>query len=447
MKTAKNLTAKYEQRGVMKGYRCRLMVSGVAYAKVWNTSTQNEAELLAAEWKAKIEAVVSMASFQRSQWEAAKIASGGKVTLAEPYKPTGGNGEEDIKWILSLTDVNKTIIEKAKGKDNTILDALEKYKQERLALPKKEKSKKCFIKMIKYFSQFVENQELPNPNDKTKWQDIFKAIKKNISNSHYKDGVKNDFTATLSAFISYLHKESIMEDMPRRRSEIVEKINVIPNPTVIPVDDLAKIWANATDLMKSYIIMSLNFGFYMADIGQLKQENIDLDNGRLFGVREKTKETANVKYNFPMWEPTKYWIKNRIERQKRIKAKNETGYLFTTKDGSPVHNNRNKCWTLLVEKAKVGKPYMYSQLRDTAATEMEKIDSVIADIFLRHSSANKMKRHYVEGGQISPTVDAAIMKLQESFPFLDTKQAKKNPLIRRVSLFTLYGLIFRLPLL
>ncbi len=413
-KNGKKMVQAYEQGGKFVGWRCRFQLNGFSYAKVW-AGSEEEANGKAAEWKRQILSVMGEYERLLEVSNTIRTVNGGIISVR---KPTGGNGEEDIQWLINVMTKPLEIV-KAKA-SKTLGDVWGNYARERIDLPKKKIAYKACIRNVRIVKDtFLKalDSELPAPNDRDQWQDIFKKFRKEIDGSEYANSVKNIFIGYLGSFMKYCYNESLMENMPRRGQELIKRYPVEPNPKEIAADHLKTMWDSAHDVMRFNILCGLNFGFYAADIGQLKAENIDMVNGRVFGVREKTKNKRPVRYNFKMWDITKEYFIKRMEIQKTY-ATNKTPNLFTTKAGGEINSKPFALnMELLLKKAKTP-IYSFASFRDTSAENMEKIDPALCDVFLRHVAGNKMKMHYIRGGGVSPSLDAAMGSLKGCYPFL-----------------------------
>lgn len=235
-----------------------------------------------------------------------------------------------------------------------------------------------------------------------------RMLNDDISPATFSNNIK-----TLRQFIGWCYDNLYLASMPRNAGVLFAKYQYAERKLALDDETIKTLWGKADDKMKTFIALGLNCGFYAIDISELKKDN--LQGKYLIGKRGKT----SVPYKILLWDTTKTLLEKTTSLNNEA---NTEGYLFLTKMGNPmVHEHTSAIKTRFDRMARQASvKASFSNLRDTAATRIEKIDSTLTSQFLRHVT-NEMKKHYVD---IKPEemetakLDKAIKKLEGQFKYL-----------------------------
>lgn len=218
-----------------------------------------------------------------------------------------------------------------------------------------------------------------------------------------------------------------LDRLPRDK-KLFAKYAIAASAKAIPLDTLKRLWSGADDRGRCFMLLALNCAFYAADISNLRAEMIQ---GKyLIHTRGKT----NVNVRYLLWPRTMQYLKKFLPK---------SGPVFTTSKGTPLvrHEISAKsnlpvcidnvrlwfvrlCQTLKIKTGKGG--ISFSNLRDTAASEMEKIDRTLTDLFLAHAD-RRVAAFYIDGKMADSTpLDKAISVLETRMNIWSRKRESKG---------------------
>jgi integrase len=186
-------------------------------------------------------------------------------------------------------------------------------------------------------------------------------------------------------------------DMPRN---ILTYAKVrLPQPKVerFTLDQLRILWNAADERLRCFMALALNCGLYQKDISDLKMQEVDWEKGTITRPRGKTQIQATYK----LWPMT-------LKLMKEHRDDSGGERVFLNRRGRPLlsermengrlqrrDTTRSRFWRLLRSLGMNGDHRGFSTLRNTAATEIERIDPAVTEMFLCHSEKG-MKKHYAE---------------------------------------------------
>jgi integrase len=184
----------------------------------------------------------------------------------------------------------------------------------------------------------------------------------------------------------------------------------------------------ADERTKLYLLLSLNCGFYAVDIGTLRQDEVDWDNGRIRRQRTKTRDRSKKvpEVDYLLWRQTFALLKqyrNPGLHHPELALVNEEGnplwWEKENKEGKVCRNNTVKCCYFRLQnddlKLPPEKRKSWKILRKTAASMLEDHETYgrYAEYFLGEVPRGTTSRHYVEPS--TRQFDAALEWLGKQF--------------------------------
>ncbi len=208
-------------------------------------------------------------------------------------------------------------------------------------------------------------------------------------------------------------------EMPRNMRNFAKCTLPKPEVKTFSVLEIRKLWEAADQRLRCFMALALNCGYGQKDIADLQMSEVDWENGVIDRLRSKT----GVRQRHKLWPVTLELLKK--EHHPGAKGNDR---VFKTERGLPlVHNaviegvrkqsDSVKCmfWRVQQSTGILGGRGFYC-LRKTAATEIEKINPLVTEMFLAHTEKG-MKKHYTER-HFEP-LDEAIMEMAEVFSFVE----------------------------
>jgi hypothetical protein len=201
----------------------------------------------------------------------------------------------------------------------------------------------------------------------------------------------NDRIKLARMFCAWAEATYQLDRMPRNRSLFSKYLTTESSAKAIPLDTLRKLWNASDDRGRCWLLLGLNCAYYAQDISDLTRAMIE--GGYLHHNRGKT----GAKVRYKLWAKTRHYLK---------KFARGSGRVFTTEKGTPlvyysklkktgdpvrVDNVRNWFFRLCNSVGVAG--FSFSNVRDTASTEVENIDRGLNDLFLAHR--DQRMRHFM----------------------------------------------------
>jgi len=246
--------------------------------------------------------------------------------------------------------------------------------------------------------------------------------------SELKPRTFNKWIVLARQFCGWCESTYRLDRLPRDKSLFAKYEVGGSQAKAIPLPVLKKLWKEADDRGRCFILLALNCAYYAVDISDLRAEQVE----KTHLSHRRGKSGARVRYL--LWAKTRELLK---------KVGTRTGRVFTTRDGTPlVHysklsksgspmriDNVRNWWVRLCAKLTVA-GYSFSNIRDTASTAVESIDRSLTDLFLAHKD-DRMAAFYVDGEMVDTTaLDRLISQLETQFSVLWTKARKTKGMAR-----------------
>ncbi len=214
-------------------------------------------------------------------------------------------------------------------------------------------------------------------------------------------------------FVGWAEANYILDRIPRDR-KLFGKYQLKGTAKAIPIKELRKLWQHADDRGKAFLLLGLNCAYYAVDISDLKAEQVA--GGYLQHHRGKT----DVAVRYLLWAETRKYLKKVLpDSGLAFPGANGRPLVYYTdgEDGVPIRvDNVNNWWHRLTKAAGVAKGkagYSFSNLRDTCASEVDKIDRQFTDLFSAHVD-KRMARFYVDGEHFDTTgLDKVLRELEK----------------------------------
>jgi integrase len=204
-------------------------------------------------------------------------------------------------------------------------------------------------------------------------------------------------------------------EMPRNLGSFTRC--VLPKPVIktYTIDEVRTLWAAADDRLKCFMALALNGGYGQKDISDLRHGEIHWDNG----VIDRARSKSGIRQRHKLWPVT-------LDLLKKYKREGAAAgdRLFVGADGNHlVHDgvvdgvrkkaDAVKCLFWRVQrKTGINGGRGFYCLRKTAATEIEKINPLVTEMFLAHTEKG-MKRHYAE--RAFGLLDEALEEMEGTF--------------------------------
>lgn len=215
----------------------------------------------------------------------------------------------------------------------------------------------------------------------------------------------------VKAFYMWAYELRLCE-LPRNLKRL-SKIE-LPSPIAetFTMKELKLLWKHADQRLKAFIALALNCGYGSADLSDLKPAHL------VDGYIEKPRKKTGVLCRHKLWDVTLELLFSEADNLTQLDQP-----IFTGKNGKQLVHSRideegkmkhtdsikSRFWRLQ-KKAGIKKVKGFYCLRKTAATEIERIDPLVTEMFLGHSMKG-MKKHYVQRNWES--LDAAVEEMEE----------------------------------
>ena len=166
--------------------------------------------------------------------------------------------------------------------------------------------------------------------------------------------------------------------------------------------ELRTVYDAANERLRLFVLLGLNTGMTQSDIGQLRQDEVEWEKGRIVRQRTKTRKHHGGSVptvDYPLWDETA-----RLLRDHRAPDDQPLALLTTTgrplwADGS-VTKPIDSAWKRLAAKMGDGYPgKSFKILRKTAATRMETEHPQFGELFLGHAPATTKAKSYAKYDQ------------------------------------------------
>ena len=239
-----------------------------------------------------------------------------------------------------------------------------------------------------------------------------------IANSISQAYAQGIMTSTKS-FVRWLWKAEVLDNLPRNINDLhitVEEQEII----LFTRHDIATLLGAASDRTRLYLLLMLNCGYYQQDISDLKHEEVNWEQGRIFRKRSKTAKKATVpKVNYKLWDTTFELLKRFRSGHPTLVLVNDNGSALRQRgfrqDGKTQNlDNIKKAYERVCNKLGVDVRPM-KLVRKTGASTLEQHDifARYAQYYLGQAAVTVADRRYVRPSD--EQFDKALKWLGEQF--------------------------------
>jgi integrase len=233
------------------------------------------------------------------------------------------------------------------------------------------------------------------------------------------------------AFVKWLWESEITETLPRN----LRTLNIGIGTTAVkklPTEEVKALLSGASGRTKLFLLLMLNCGMTQQDISELRQTEVDWENGIVTRKRSKTRAAENVPtVAYKLWPMTFNLLKQfRSDDPDRVLVNQRGGPLRQREfkaDGKTARNidNIRSAYHRLCQRLKPdGTERHLKLLRKTAASALEDHATYgrYAQFFLGHAPQSVADRHYIVPSQ--GLFDAAVLWLGERFGVMQGTTAR-----------------------
>ncbi|MFA9479766.1 tyrosine-type recombinase/integrase [Phycisphaerales bacterium AB-hyl4] len=225
----------------------------------------------------------------------------------------------------------------------------------------------------------------------------------------------------LPAFFRWAWENRRIVEQPRTLRQACQKLTVAPSAKPLTVRQVRRIWEAADGRLRAHISLALNAGLYDLELSDICGKHLSKRDGASYLAKHRRK--TGVPYKIKLWPLTVELI------AKHRDSRGADELLFRTKKGHPlahfVGDNKSSSLAQAFKKAAVAAAVdhaSWSMLRDTVATDIEKIarrigDRGITSQLLAHAD-DRTARFYVDQSPIeleTSKLDAALDELAEHY--------------------------------
>ena len=308
----------------------------------------------------------------------------------------------------------------------TILQAAERFLQSDFkGMERGEIGAQHFFKRKRYVEHFVEwvdgDRRLSRLGelDLDDYRDhVLTLPKSEVTGKPISKSTAKTMLASVHKFMRYLWEGHFVEEEFRNLRGYTHVVMPAPNVKCFTNDELKQIWILADRRTKCWIALALNCGYGQKDISDLKVGEVNL----VEGIIERKRSKTGVAQRHKLWDVTKELLVEFKPEDNTAETRyfsNVNGTSLLTEaivDDKLKKSDAIKCafWRLL-RQAKVGDGRSFYSLRKTAASEIERINSLVTSMFLAHSE-RAMKKHYAQPNW--EALDQATTEMGRRFEFL-----------------------------
>ena len=217
------------------------------------------------------------------------------------------------------------------------------------------------------------------------------------------------------AFFAWSYRHSLLDRLPRNIEGFTKVRVPPPEVRVFTSDELRRLWDAAPSRTRLFVALALNCGYGQKDISDLRRCEIDLD----VGVIDRRRSKTGIYTRHALWPVTcdllgSHWNRNAKPDERCLTSASGEPLVYERIVKGKLKRTdavRNAFWRIQGLTDIRGGRGFYC-LRKTAATEVEKIDPWVTEMFLGHSERG-MRRHYAERDW--DRLDNAIQQLNLAF--------------------------------
>ncbi len=194
-------------------------------------------------------------------------------------------------------------------------------------------------------------------------------------------------------FAEWLYKHEHLKDMPRTvGSDYASVKQDRPAPKHWEIAELRKIWEGATEELRLYMLLGLNCGYTLADMGTLQHEHVDFEKG----VIQRTRHKTSIPQVHRLWPETlKLLQKRRTKPLDDVLLRSRTGDVLW-RDGRTDTYVSNHFRNRVREAGIKRDGRSFRHLRSTGANLIEQANPEhphLSSQYLAHGEGG-VKKHY-----------------------------------------------------
>ena len=236
-------------------------------------------------------------------------------------------------------------------------------------------------------------------------QDFHAHLLKQIhANTLSSDTARDRLNDTI-AFVRWMWQLEILKDLPRiliQKSKTLSISKKLSMPDVFTIEEVQQLLAKAEKRTKLFLLLMLNIGAYQSDISDLRQGEVNWEQGTIRRKRSKTKRHRDVPtVTYRLWPQTLELLKQfRSPSGERVLV-NQNGNPLVDRgiksNGQAYTNDAIKNAFDRLKK-KTGITKTMKLLRKTSATLIRSQADYrgLEDLFLGHSPTSMSDRHYAQ---------------------------------------------------
>lgn len=256
--------------------------------------------------------------------------------------------------------------------------------------------------------------------------------------SSYRDQVLNELAANrLSSssardrlqaakqLVEWAYHRGALEDLPRCLAKGYSIAVTTTEPKAFSREEVEKLYSNATDRQRLYLLLGINCAFTSADLGDLEKSEIDFKEGTITRKRSKTKRATGAPVVvYRLWEETRSLLRQELAQTGELALVTANGKPLVQEtwrtDGSVRKNDTtHSAWVRLQQASGIEKPHKL--LRKTGATLLNQHEGFarFVSLYLAHSPRGMAEQHYAQADQAG--FQKSLEWLREQFNFEKAK--------------------------
>ena len=242
----------------------------------------------------------------------------------------------------------------------------------------------------------------------------------------YTSNTVNGKLRALRPFVRWCYENRNLDELPRNERQVFKQFSYEPNPKPLDLKIVKKLWKNADQRMKLFIALGCNCAMYAAEIGTLTPDDLFKSQDGTWYIASNRGKTG-APYKIKLWGITHQLIE--AERD----DPNDTDLLFLTRRGKSVGswNAVRQAFTKLRDQ--LGIDATFSQLRDTTATQVERIaervgNPELTSMILAHKDSRTARFYANKSPKLidSSALDVAVDELESWYGLtLDETEQRK----------------------
>lgn len=240
----------------------------------------------------------------------------------------------------------------------------------------------------------------------------------------------NERVKLIRMFCAWADANYQLDRLPRDRTLFTKYSAGASTAKAIPLETLRKIWQASDDRRRCWLLLGLNCGFYAKDISDLRVGMFDGTHLR----HERAKTGVRVRYK--LWPITRRYLRKFLPKRgvggsaDRVFLSERGAPLVhhakLKKSGEPVRVDNVRNWFKRLCDDQAIEGYSFSNVRDTASTEVEKIDRVLTDTFIAHKD-RRMAALYVDGEMVDTgPLDRVLDQLEKRLDIWSNKGKRRR---------------------